>query len=230
MAYWKLEEASGTRVDEVGSNDLTDRNTVTQGTGKHGNCASFAQANSEYLDIADNADMNANGTDFSVNFWIKPLNASEQSGLCGKYQQSAGPSEEWECYRTSTDLLAGSTWDGSGGRNWFDSGTDTIDEDVWSMVTLRFTLSSKNMCVQINDGTENNNVMTTAPQNSAHPFNIGRPVDGIAAGYLDGLIDSFGWWKRVLTDSEVTDLYASGSGLDYPFTASSSRPRIANVI
>jgi hypothetical protein len=34
---------------------------------------------------------------------------------------------------------------------------------------------------------------------------------------FDGLIDEFGIWSRVLTASEITQLYNSGSGLTYPF-------------
>ena len=38
QGFWELlEEASGTRVDAHGANDLTDNNTVLQGTGKVGN-------------------------------------------------------------------------------------------------------------------------------------------------------------------------------------------------
>ena len=59
IAYWKLDEASGTRNDSKGANHLTDNNTVTQAVGKVGNAAQFTLANSEYLSIADNADLSA---------------------------------------------------------------------------------------------------------------------------------------------------------------------------
>ena len=36
VAYWKLEEASGSRADVVGGNTLTDNNTVTGNPGKLG--------------------------------------------------------------------------------------------------------------------------------------------------------------------------------------------------
>ncbi len=38
-AYWKLDEASGTRVDSAGSNDLTSNNSVGQAVGKLGNAS-----------------------------------------------------------------------------------------------------------------------------------------------------------------------------------------------
>src|SRR6056300_304684 len=47
VSFWKLDEASGTRVDAFGSNDLTDNNTVGQGTGTvYANAADFERSNS----------------------------------------------------------------------------------------------------------------------------------------------------------------------------------------
>jgi hypothetical protein len=71
VAFWELEEASGTRNDSASTNHLTDNNTVTQNTGKVGNCAEFNGAN-EYLSIADNAALSAGDTDFSFNVWVNP--------------------------------------------------------------------------------------------------------------------------------------------------------------
>ncbi len=38
--------------------------------------------------------------------------------------------------------------------------------------------------------------------------------------WWNGSIDEFGFWKRVLTSQERTDLYAAGAGLTYPFDGS----------
>ncbi len=56
-AHWKLNEASGARVDSHGSNDLTDNNTVTQVAGKIGNAAQFTAANSEWLSRGTDVDL-----------------------------------------------------------------------------------------------------------------------------------------------------------------------------
>jgi len=56
VSLWKLDEASGARYDSIGSNDLTDNNTVgstSKGVGAPANLpetvASFVAANNEYL-------------------------------------------------------------------------------------------------------------------------------------------------------------------------------------
>ena len=59
QAYWRLDEASGTRVDRYGSNDLADNNTVTVGPGpqtpgKHGiNHAAMVTAGASLSSAAD---------------------------------------------------------------------------------------------------------------------------------------------------------------------------------
>ena len=70
IAYWTLDEASGTRVDAHGNNDLSDNNTVTSTTGKVGDAAAFATANSEYLSRADNADLSVGNIDFTFDLWL----------------------------------------------------------------------------------------------------------------------------------------------------------------
>src|SRR5512137_2929130 len=53
VAYWPLDEQSGTRYDAVGDADLTDNNTVlASNAGPSGTVASFVAANSESLSVA----------------------------------------------------------------------------------------------------------------------------------------------------------------------------------
>src|SRR3990167_8248201 len=72
MAYFKLDEASGTRVDSKSTNDLTDNNTVTQAVGKVANAAQFTSANSEYLSIGDTLDLSTGDIDFTISGWMYP--------------------------------------------------------------------------------------------------------------------------------------------------------------
>src|SRR6185295_10218115 len=70
VAYWKLDETSGSRSDSFGSNTLTDNNTVGSTAGKVGNAAQFIQANTEYLSAADNAALSVADIDFTFAFWV----------------------------------------------------------------------------------------------------------------------------------------------------------------
>ncbi|MDA2917638.1 hypothetical protein MYX64_12505, partial [Nitrospinae bacterium AH_259_B05_G02_I21] len=83
-AHWKLNEASGTRSDSHGSNDLTDNNTVGQAAGKIGNAADFIRVNSEYLSIADNADVSAGDVDITWALWVWLDDNTNSHSLIGK--------------------------------------------------------------------------------------------------------------------------------------------------
>src|SRR5258708_7847472 len=49
VSFWKLDEASGTRTDSVGSNNLTSNNSVGQSVGKVSNAAHFTATSNQYL-------------------------------------------------------------------------------------------------------------------------------------------------------------------------------------
>ena len=84
VAYWKLDEASSTRNDSVGTNHLTSNNSVGQATGKLNYAANFVAANSQYLSIADNADLSVGDIDFTVSAWIWLDSAGGARGIVGK--------------------------------------------------------------------------------------------------------------------------------------------------
>src|SRR5262245_2022186 len=71
MAHWRLEEASGTRVDAHGGNNLGDINTVGQAAGKLGNAASFLAASEESLTIGDNAALRMGDINFTIAGWVR---------------------------------------------------------------------------------------------------------------------------------------------------------------
>src|SRR5678815_5281605 len=70
IAFWELEEASGTRVDAHGANDLSDNATVTSAAGKVGTAADFEVGNSEFLSIVDNPDLSVADIDFTWCAWV----------------------------------------------------------------------------------------------------------------------------------------------------------------
>jgi len=90
VAFWELEEVSGTRVDAHGANDLTDNNTVASTTGKVGNCADFEASNSESLSIADNAALSMGvNQSFTVNCWVN-MESNTNGAIVAKMSGSNG--------------------------------------------------------------------------------------------------------------------------------------------
>src|SRR5262245_14346654 len=66
ISYWKMDETDGTRSDSVGSNHLTDNNTVVGAAAKRSLGALFVAANDESLTRSSVAGPTG---DFSTSFW-----------------------------------------------------------------------------------------------------------------------------------------------------------------
>lgn len=207
ISYYSLEEASGTRADAHGSNDLTDNNTVTQRTGIVGNAGSFSGA-SEFLSSATGVG-NALGngvTAMTISMWIKADVTNSNDGL----------------------LNIGSFAGSQGVFNFNISGSNKINTTVngasQSVIAFSDTTSWHHLAVQYRgttvavwlDGTEK------FDQAAASGSSIDcAGLDFIVGGYFsssfcfDGGIDEVGVWNSVLTDDNITWLYNSGAGRSY---------------
>jgi hypothetical protein len=219
VAYWKLDEESGNRADEVGSNTLVDVNTVLYAAGKIGNAATFVKANDEYFSLADNADMSIGSNDFSFNIWVKPLNATTQAGILGKYENSTN-ADEYYIVRTGDDKVVFTTYQGSGSRTSHVS-TGTLNEDVWTMLTCTYATSDLNSRIYLNGSLDSSATQGTQPADRTAIFRLGSEIYQIASGDWEGELDECGFWKKELTADEVAELWNAGDGLTYPFTATS---------
>ena len=204
VSYWELEEASGTRVDSHGSNDLTDNNTVLNATGKQGNGADFEAANAEFLNIAlgsTGLELNAS---FSVAFWIKP----ETVGLQAIYQSG-----------TNTNFWVIQSFQG---RIFFteDNIADYTSDVTLSAGTWRHVVVTKdgdaanNLKIYL-DGSLNKTFSSGAAASPTGTASMGVYNTGSNSRYLDAVIDEFGIWSRAITSAEVSDLYNTGAGIPY---------------
>lgn len=217
VAYWKLEEASGTRVDATGrGNDLTDNNTVTQATGIVGNAAQFTAANSEYLSHADNADLSTGNVDFTVAAWVyldsKPASVM---GFVTKGSGGSTTNAEYSLqYLNTSDRFRLVVFDGgSNAGAAVANNLGSPSTSTWYFVVAWHDSVADTVNIQVNNGTVNSSAYTFGSWDSTEPLWIGRS----SSGYQNGRIDAVGFWKRVLTAGERTSLYNGGAGLQYPF-------------
>jgi hypothetical protein len=214
ISYWKLDEASGTRVDSHGSNDLTDNNTVLAGTGIINNGADFESANSEYLSIVDNASLSFTG-DHSFSFWFKPESSGAVFALISKYSQVTGNRSYLLRYLTTPSLSMIINNTGSSNESYttaVDLGTGAFKHIVW---TWDASASQGQFYVEdVNIGSPTGAKTSIFDGNAL--FTISRRSDE-AIEYADGVMDEVGIWNRVLTSDEVTELYNNGDGRTYPF-------------
>lgn len=212
ISYWSLEEASGTRVDShTGGNDLTDNNTVTQNTGKVGSCAQLTSANTEYLSRADNASLSTGDIDFTVTAWV-------YLDSLGKYHMAVVKGSD----AGAATNLEYALYVSDANRPVFALANATINNVTWgsslSISTWYFLVGWHDSVANTNNvvvdaGTPVSNSYSGGVHDTAVAFAIGS--DTVAGRYVNGRVDEVGFWKRVLTSQERTDLYNAGAGLSY---------------
>ncbi len=77
--------------------------------------------------------------------------------------------------------------------------------------------------ISVNAGIANTTAHSAGVFDSTSNFTMGRNDESLTL-YWDGLIDEAGFWKRVLTSDERTQLYNAGNGLAYPFVTGGFNP------
>lgn len=218
ISYWDMEEASGTRYDLHGSNNLTSANSVAQGTGKIGNCADLERGSDQYLWASDSASLphSGSGDDISAFAWVKFESVVSWETIIQHYLQS-GNQRSWSFYHDGSNLNFELSNNGSGTTTsavvaW------TPSTATWYYIGFTYDVSAGEVKFYVNgsqQGTTQTGKDTSYYASSARLL-IGSFYDGSASsGSFDGLIEEVGLWKKVLTTGEISDLYNSGNGLPY---------------
>jgi hypothetical protein len=213
LAYWKLDETSGTRFDSTANNnDLTDNNTVGSTTGIQGNAADFVPVNVEYFSYPSPV---LTTTTFSVSVWVYP----KTYGTFGRaiFYQGDVLSDP------GIHLWIASTWEGSTNCLGFrynnagnsPSNSNSITLNTWQHVVV--TYDGNTVRFYVNNVAVGSNVIADSSSPLAKPFYVGVWYEFNDRRIWDGYLDELGIWSRVLTAAERTELYNSGSGITYPF-------------
>lgn len=224
VSRWKLTEASGSRADSVGSNTLTDNNTVTGGANQFGEATSdFERGNSEYLSIADGSQ---SGLDFSTAFtfawWVK-IESAAFMGHFGKYTTTGSQRAYSFQHSTSTQALD-IALSSNGGTPWNKGDTVTIGVGEWHHIVWTYKGGNTRSKVYV-DGIAKAS-WTDAPaslHNSTEQFEIGMAADDLS---FDGLMQDVVAWNVELTDAEVKSLY----GAYFNLPAIASLPQTGSVL
>ena len=218
-AYWKLNEASGTRFDKTSNhNDLTDNGGVSQGPGATATfqaSAAFTSASTQYLSISPNPDISFAGTDFTFAGWVKYtangcIVAKEQDSSTREFRcdiSIGGGDIRWIIFDSSGSVIAQVNSPIIGGLD--DAGT-------WFHLILYWDSVNGVAGIQINDGSpDESSPAAVSISNTSALLTFGAQFT--SPQYFDGDLDEFGFWKRLLTSSEKARLFNNGLGLTYPF-------------
>jgi archaellin len=214
ISYWKLDEASGTRVDSHGTNDLSDNNSVASTTGMINNGADFVAANSTYLSHASNASLQVTG-DFTFSLWVKLSSqgggGSDNCVFAKDAVAGAGTGDYTLDYQTGG---AGFYFGVNGAAAYAAVGSNTSN-GVWTHLVAWYDASDQKCRLRVDDTTTYVSAATSALVQGTAAFRVGARDNIAVPGYIDAVVDEIGFWKRKLTAVEITALYNTGAGLPY---------------
>lgn len=211
--YWKLDETSGTTAfDSVGSSDWT-INWATWTTGKINNGLSLDWTN-DRVDFWDTWAINT--WDFSWQIWAK-FTAAATKVLLSKWPNQA-TIPQWDY----VSIITYNDW------------------KIWFRLSDWSTLVEPKTTTAFNNGNWHHIVWVRSWTNASLYINwsliqtlwgAGYNIDNINSlmlgnfSYLNSSlyfwwqVDEIWVWNRALTSTEVTQLYNSWAGLQYPFSS-----------
>ena len=197
VAWFSMDEASGTRTDDVAGYTLTEAGgTIGSTTGKISNGANMVTADGYHLlNTGDSLTGTNTGT---VSAWINVNSISTTQWLFQPYTNR-------DVYIQSSKIKA---------RVWGAiASAITLSSATWYHCVWTWEVGSVSGALIINDGTPETNATVDS---TASDGNLIIGERGTGTGAFGGIMDEVGIWNRILTAAEITELYNSGNGIAYP--------------
>jgi hypothetical protein len=185
--YFNRCAAAGSPIGAAQTPTAYDNAASFNGTNQFLSNSSFAQSGS-----------------FTLSFWVN----TSPLGLIGVINKGLATSNvsDWALFKTGTSLcFAGS----SAGQQ--SPAIATISLTQWNFVVVTYDATSLVKSIQVNNGTVSSNAGTTAFSNTYSQINLSC----LNGSYFSGSMAGVGYWNRVLSASEVTQLFNSGAGRTY---------------
>lgn len=211
-AYWEL----GSTSDAHGANHLTNNNAATFAGGKVGNAVDLEMSSTQYFSIADNASLSTGDVDFSAALWVNLESKPAQTMIIATKGQGAHTFEWNLSWRSDTDRFR---FDVCGATSFGSCTTVSAttlgapSTSTWYFIVIRHNATANTISIQVDDGTVDSASHTAGSWDGGGEFQIGNM--SLLALPFDGLVDQFGFWKKVLTSDEGTSLHNSSNGLSY---------------
>ena len=213
LAYYT---ADNTPNDSLGNYNGTLLNGATYGTGIINQGFSLDGVN-DYVDFGNNFSFDVNNA-FSFSFWVKPSNSNWLT-IFSKIDSLINKGYIIRKKFSTNEIQVLLVNDGSNYSVYESTGTLTVS--TLQLVTITYDgLNTSTSCKMYINGTSTSVSRTVTGTGASSITNstsarIGVNNQSSGVHYWSGIIDEVGIWDRELTADEVTDLYNSGSGLQY---------------
>lgn len=212
VAYYRMGEASGSRLDSSGSGlHLTDNNTVGSRTFK--GAASFDGNNANYLSAADSAALSTGDIDFcfSAKVWLD--NKTLTQTFFAKYG-AAGQREFRLYYDIGNDRIRFAvSSDGTDLATVSANNYGSPQTGQWIYVFCYHNAATNEIGIQVNNGATDTLAHSAGVLDGTGEFSVGRAASIGSA--LTGKVDSLGFFKTVLAAGDRTTLYNGGVPIQY---------------
>ena len=218
VAYWKFDEDTGTSLSDATGNG---NNGTWQGTlgsqwttGKINSAGNFNASSQRYVDVSANSALTP--TNITVSAWINLSNISTEQMIASDYVSN---NTGWymEVFQSKLNV-------GLNGNVQLQGGI-TLSSSTWAHVV--FTYDGATLKLYVNGALDSSKTTAAGISNTAHDMYIGAYTGNVNSDKLTGAIDEVGVWNRVLSAGEVTALYNSGTGIQYPFTGIAQTANLA---
>ena len=187
---------------------------LTYEVGKVGTAFKFNGSNS-YVYLPENSIRFTNS--FSTSFWLKTtVNQTGGGGLISDYYYNSDNYGYFIYLRTDNKISVhwkkDLTWNGV-------VSSSALSLNQWNYISVVWDKVNTNWKIYIN-GVLDNQLTSINASNITYAVGSNRTNIGSINSYgpdcLNGSMDSINFWNKTLTQSEITELYNSGNGKQYP--------------
>jgi len=220
LAFFKLDETGSVnqRADFFGGPGLDPTGGANGAAGHIGsgvafNGSSFLLQTDDIFSLRVGLLDPSGGVSKTMTFWTNANSWASQPGVISNWANAGGP-VQWLLYADDSTHLTFQVRDILG----VDHTARVLapSTDSWRFIVLTYDAATGDLGISIDNGAFTTaNTLTVI--NGAGSIEVGNRNNG-AAG-LNGRFDALGFWNRVLTSDELTELYNSGVGIEPLFDA-----------
>jgi hypothetical protein len=211
-----------TTNDALNTYNGTAQGGLTYGVGKVGTAFQFNGTNA-YVQLPNNS-FNFTG-DFSVSGWINQSSIKPYHMIIGNQAGVSGNFYGWLLWvfnnKLTLDLYNGNA--GAASARW--QPTTTLSTNTWIHFAItkkpgqavKMYLNGVSVPISIIFGSNSGTVTyLTTNYSSIGANKYSSPIVVADAGYWNGSMDALNVWNKELSATEITELYNSGNGKQYP--------------